>query len=66
MAEQMKPSWADAPEWANWLAMDEDGEWYWFENEPYRSDNAWCTGGKWQLACYGVDWMESLERRPEA
>ena len=32
----MKPSWSDAPEWANWLAKDESGEWYWYENEPTR------------------------------
>lgn len=30
----MKPDWKDAPEWANWLAMDEDGYWYWYELEP--------------------------------
>lgn len=29
-----KPSWDDAPEWANWLAMDADGTWFWFEDEP--------------------------------
>lgn len=26
----MKPSWDDAPEWANWLCKDH-GEWYWSE-----------------------------------
>jgi len=31
----MKPDWKDAPEWANWLAMDDDGEWYWYEIEPF-------------------------------
>lgn len=30
----MKPDWKDAPEWANWLTMDDDGEWYWHETEP--------------------------------
>lgn len=38
-----KPSWDDAPEWANWLACDSPkagplvgskGEWWWYEEEP--------------------------------
>lgn len=29
-----KPDWKDAPEWANWLAMDEDGMWSLFEIKP--------------------------------
>jgi len=65
----MKPSWDEAPEWANWLAMDEDGLWGWFEKQPeIKVDD-----GMWDLACtyipadkyYGDDdWTESLERRP--
>lgn len=30
----MKQDWSKAPEWANYAAMDKDGEWYWYENEP--------------------------------
>lgn len=30
----MKPDWKGAPEWANWLAMDGDGMWFWHEYEP--------------------------------
>ena len=26
--------WSSAPPWANFLALNADGEWYWFENEP--------------------------------
>jgi len=26
----MKPDWKDAPEWANYLAKDENSEWWWF------------------------------------
>jgi hypothetical protein len=26
--------WNNAPEWANWCAMDSDGHWFWFENKP--------------------------------
>jgi len=30
-----KPDWKDAPEWANYLAMDSDNNWYWYEFEPW-------------------------------
>lgn len=30
-----KPNWEDAPKWANWLAMDANGTWWWYEAEPY-------------------------------
>ncbi len=39
----MKPSWDDAPEWAEWLAMDSDGGWYFHEVEPFwdQADGCW-------------------------
>lgn len=37
----MKPDWKDAPEWAMWLAMDMDGEWYWFEKAPVKGMVCW-------------------------
>lgn len=40
----MKPDWKDAPNWANWLAMDKDGEWWWFENEPELRESWWEPG----------------------
>lgn len=30
----MKPNWKDAPDWAQWLSQDADGEWFWSEEEP--------------------------------
>lgn len=35
------------PEWANFIAMDEDGEWYWHELEPYIpiGKSYWKSGG---------------------
>ena len=30
----MKIDWTKAPDWAQWLAVDADGDAYWFENEP--------------------------------
>ena len=68
----MKPSWDEAPEWANWLAMDKDGSWVWFERKPYimsESDRAWReeAGTFFRVSTdfYGAGaWTESLERRP--
>ena len=64
----MKPSWDDAPEWANWLAMDEDGAWEWFEREPCKSDIMGYfyaeNGGKHMKAANPrPEWEESLEQR---
>lgn len=40
----MKPDWKDAPDWANWIAMDRDGWWTWFASKPYLSPNG---TGQW-------------------
>lgn len=64
-----KPEWSDAPEWANWLAQDEDGEWWWFEGEPkLDSDCFYCHSKREDQASIGRvlgDWRNTLERRPE-
>lgn len=39
----MTPSWKDAPEWAQWLALCNNGDWYWFELQPSYESNAWTT-----------------------
>ena len=62
-----KPSWRSAPDWANWLAMDSDGTWYWYENEPYISDNSssFIAGGKCLEVLADVSgWEDSVEKRP--
>jgi hypothetical protein len=63
------PEWEHAPDWANWLAMDPDGRWYWHEKEPeagvVRWRNPWgsrVTESGWTLGRSG--WTETLERRP--
>ena len=63
----MKPDWKDAPDWAMWLAMDEDGTWYWFENEPtnepiVEGGRFSVSGGDWCRA-YVHGWETSLEER---
>lgn len=66
----MKPDWNKAPEWANWLMMDEDGTWWWTECQPPavgEHDTGWATGGgDYDMAEATVEpsWRDSLERRP--
>lgn len=64
-----KPNWRDAPEWAQWLVQDWDGEWRWFELEPYAHGE-----GYWQAptgrcasadSVEGTPWYEILEARPD-
>jgi hypothetical protein len=31
----------DVPEWANWMAPDTDGKWYFYEYEPVVPGNRW-------------------------
>ena len=68
----MKPSWADAPEWAVCLVMDGDQAWYWCEREPlyYDSyDNYWVFGrpyGRRERACaLSPVAYDSIEMRPD-
>ena len=62
----MKPNWKDAPEWANWLAMDEDGTWCWYERMPRSNfqSNKWQSGSRKMLAGNTSVWHESLEKGP--
>lgn len=66
----MKPDWKDAPEWARWLAMDANGFWWWYEEEPVASGKAWkpsdsgdCTRAFTKPT--KEDWLETLTPRPE-
>lgn len=64
-----KPSWSNAPEWANYLAMDESGEWFWFEFEPSlgQTIKEWLHNkGRSSLAGKtDRSWIGTLETRPE-
>lgn len=66
----MKPDWKDAPDWANWLAQDEDGSWWWFWDKPYLHPSypGWSYDeGNFKRAGHSAvgDWTNSLEARPE-
>ena len=66
----MKPDWKDAPEWANWVAMDFDGTWYWYEKQPYKCT---CFDGwnyeyesRWEhVVNKDTSWDKSLQQRPK-
>ena len=66
----MKPSWLDAPDWANYLARGEHGGWFWFDKKPVadRVDKIWsanANGCVFQYAGdHNDDWDRTLERRP--
>jgi len=62
----MKPSWDDAPEWAQWLAMDADGEWAWYELQPSKAlaHDFWVGAGRCEAASTNIGWVETLEPRP--
>ena len=45
-----KPNWCDAPDFAEYLAMDSDGEWYWYEVEPEWDGCRWNYTGAVMLA----------------
>ena len=61
-----KPDWKDAPEWANWLAKDKNGCWFWYEDNPSINDinNVW-SSDKFILCAdnFCEDWKDSLEER---
>lgn len=63
--------WDNAPEWANWLAMDKDGRWFWFSDEPECHMRVWVHGEDGGIhqhykGCPLVasDWTKSLQKRP--
>ena len=63
---QNKPSWRGAPEWAEWLAQDDDCVWYWHRNKPNGGEKRWVSYGESWVAQRGEllgDWRDTLEER---
>jgi hypothetical protein len=61
--------WSQAPDWAQFAAMDEDGEWYWYGLKPRTHEGAdcWYGGGKsdyYKNTGCVVGWRSSLVERP--
>lgn len=62
----MKPDWKDAPEWANYRAMDANRAWYWHEYEPFLVGSFWrsLTGRYKHCNNKPEYWWETKEARP--
>lgn len=65
-----KPKWEIAPDWANFLAMNEYGFWCWFQTKPDDGYSGhWNTNDHFEIAVQGVNqsfqfWRRTLEARP--
>ena len=60
--------WAHAPNWANYLAMDGKGEWYYFEHKPEKvlCGDIWLPKtGRYGAVIEYIDWETSLQERPK-
>lgn len=66
----MDIDWDSAPPWANFIAMDADGSWWWFEHRPHAGHLAWINhpgvSGKSERVKGAAFWRESLVNRPNA
>lgn len=67
-----KPSWNDAPEWAQWLAQDKNGCWFWYERKPTVSTfkQQWVINKPRRVEVAGkgaceTEWQNTLEQRPD-
>ena len=76
--EQHQPSdpyWSDPatwPEWANWSAVNKDGEMWFYALEPYVEEAYHCwwltNGAKYEFSCdvkHNPNWRNSLRSREE-
>lgn len=66
------PQWVDAPQWANYLAQDESGDWFWYEHPIEVLGRYWaeCDGfdGRVEfVSCRGrmSDWKKTVQHRPQ-
>ena len=67
-SQQFTPNWEDAPEWANWLAQDKSGAWFWHIEKPCPRDTGNCSwiGGRYQSATkLNKNWQQTLQERPK-
>lgn len=69
----MKVDWRIAPDWANWCAVDEDGDAWWYETEPEWKEDRWVTDDRLEVVrdngsgwvdCEGERAWTCAQRRP--
>ncbi len=68
----IKADWSEAPEWAQYRTIDPDGLTIWWELKPRVEGAMWFSEmkddgkfGKHIILPPGIDWRETLEKRPE-
>lgn len=65
----LAPSWLLSPDWANWRALEEDGDWRWHSEKPKQYQFGWGSDDRRDYAGAVTDpthWRDSLSQRPEA
>lgn len=68
----LAPDWSEAPEWAQWCAIDAGGDQCWYAGEPHAGDgaNAWMSADGQYEVCrelsipIGIDWRLCKWQRP--
>lgn len=64
-----EPDWANAPDWAQWFAVDSQGWPFWWKDEPTPSFHRW-SGERSQcvdrdvIDMTNINWKETLRKRP--
>lgn len=67
VVEMENPSWKDAPEWAEYRAMDGNGVWWWYEKKPAFDGRIWIRNDGKHKTVFNDDKFRarnSLEKRP--
>ena len=72
-SKEWQPDWSQAPEWANWWAMDENRDCYWHScvDSPFIGNGVFEVGDSKghtydaPLFGYQGDWRDSLRKRPQ-
>lgn len=63
--------WSAMPAWANWVAMDGNGDWFYYASKPNEGADGWygeicysCTIPSSYAPTFSGDWKDSLCERP--
>ena len=66
-SQQFMPDWNTAPDWANWLAQDETGDWFYFEKKPTAGEDGWMHNNGTYESTYAFvkNWQQTLQERPQ-
>ncbi len=64
ITREFNPDWGEAPDWAEYWAVDRDGEAFWFEQEPLLLENieAWVRKSGFEKYCFHQSYLADVER----